>query len=148
MNRILGKLVAFATLGAYFFLNTNLSLALAFYPQSAAPTCANAEREGNAPKGCSRCSKKSAQTTPVPTSCPDKERSQNSTEPKCPNCPCDGKHCPVPGGCASCNPAKVPCLLPPSLIGQSTELVGVLDFCHDFMFLPPFLDSQVRPPRS
>jgi hypothetical protein len=152
MYRSLGKLVAFVTFGAYFFLNTHLSFALAVCLQARDIPSQGTSDGSDTSSGCSHCCcKKSIKSEQDQGSDSDdnySEPSSGSESPALPACPCDGKHCPVPGGCAFCNPANMTCLLPTQSSDWSNGPVEILVFHQDLRFLQPFLDGQVRPPRS
>jgi hypothetical protein len=148
MFRLWMKPIALVTFGAYLFLNTHLSFALAFCLQATlAADQSISESSDSSSSCCSRCaSKKSIESKHVAYT--GGNTSERSESPTLPTCPCDGKHCPVPGGCAFCNPVNTTCLLPTHSLDRSNEPGEILVFHQDLTFLPPFLDGQVRPPRS
>ena len=70
--------------------------------------------------------------------------------PSCPDCPkgpC-GPKCPCPGGCALCNVAKVPHVVPVACLPASSPCLGAsLPEPHVF-YTPPPTGRLIRPPRS
>lgn len=67
--------------------------------------------------------------------------------PCCPKEPC-GPKCPIPGGCATCNIAKIPCHVPARRI---TCTVACLDAGvpePTSLYTPPSAGCLIRPPRS
>lgn len=145
MKRIAGRLVAILTLGAYFLLNTHLALAL---PQWSFATPATSSESDDHPARsgqCSRCSKKSTSTS---TNNSSHDEHQDHQSPSHHDCPCDGGHCPVPGGCSGCNLAKIVGLTSLNFVEPSNGPVEILHHLQDAVRIPPVLDSLVRPPRS
>jgi hypothetical protein len=79
-----------------------------------------------------------------------KDRGHEPCGPSCPDCPKEphGPQCPCPGGCAICNPAKVPCLahtpcltsLAPSLSDNLPEATSI--------YTAPCAGRLIRPPRA
>src|SRR5258708_1436655 len=83
MNRMLGKLVAVATLVAYFVLNTQLSFALAdcLHP-AAALNPAESDRGDRSTSGCSCCVKEPGRTKQASCSTNEREESEHPSESK------------------------------------------------------------------
>lgn len=145
MNRIARRLIAALTLGAYFLLNTHLALAL---PSWSFVTASSSPDTEDHPVRCNHCSKKSSSTPANNSSSHDEHQDSDSPSHSHQGCPCDGDHCPVPGGCAGCNLAKIVGLTSQHVLDLVTGPVEVVDPIHDLVRIPPVLDGQVRPPRS
>jgi hypothetical protein len=70
--------------------------------------------------------------------------------PCCPNCPkgpC-GSKCPIPGGCATCNVAKVPCATPPTHFIRSEAALDAAEGEPTSFYTPPSAGHLIRPPRA
>ena len=72
-----------------------------------------------------------------------------SRAPCCPDCPDRpfSPKCPCPGGCPSCNVAKVPCLLSASCVTVSSCCLGDSVTEPPTCYTPPFSGRMRRPPR-
>lgn len=67
--------------------------------------------------------------------------------PCCPKGPCEPK-CPIPGGCANCNNAKVPCHVSARGIIYTVACLDAGVPEPTILYTPPSAGRLIRPPRS
>jgi len=156
--------VACLSLAAYLFANTAAGSALSIHLQktdscrdeNAAAVSTDPEPTDPAPPRCKHCAKFRRQAPPEqhtegPECCSEEsshpESPQEPADSSCPCCP-KGPPCPVPGGCAICNIAKVPCLATALLALLPPLCAGASLIESPPLYLPPSGDELIRPPRS
>lgn len=139
MSRSLLRLVTWVSLAGYLLANTHISLAVAMIRFD---SCPDRERPAKPKKqrGCCHCAQKSVSPE-------KKQQTSRSDVPCCPDCPRDGRQCPIPGGCALCNVAKTSCLdpLPTPHLGPSPIIERVPE--STYSYLQPCAEGVIRPPR-
>ena len=137
MSRARLRLIGWLGLVAFLVANPHTSTAIAacFAPPRQSPAV-QLEPAG-ARRCCKHCANKARSRTPAPA----KDR------PSCPCCP-KGPACPLPGGCAQCNVAKVPCPAPPAFHLAAVSLSGEGPSEAPPLYDPPFSGRLSRPPKA
>ena len=156
MRRKWQRLGVCVSLAAFLVVNTPASSAIAahlFAPRPSdwqttsgrCPTPAVLVGDKTTHSDCCHCSKHKKRIV-AEIVCKQASRCR----PDCPDCPKgpSAPKCPCPGGCALCNVAKVPHIVPTtcppcSLICYGTNLVE-----STFIYTPPFYGRMIRPPRA
>jgi hypothetical protein len=156
------RLVACLSLAVYLFGNTPASLAISIHLQSV-PPLVEQEPQSSSPNGpsddvsscCKHCAKLRGKVTAEPHSEGPEHGSDHSSCPSCPegpmdsSCPCcpKGPPCPLPGGCALCSVAKVPCLAAPLLTMLPLLCAGASLTESPPLYVSPLGGDLIRPPR-
>ncbi len=161
MRRKRLRLVACVSLAAFLVANTHAATAfaahlLALHPEvghaheaAAAkhPASAHQEVMPQLP-GCRHSPKHVSRG--VDTSDADADRDDHPCSPCCPDCPprpC-GSKCPCPGGCALCNVAKVPHVVPVACPPASAPCLEASPPEPHVFYTPPPTGRLIRPPRN
>jgi hypothetical protein len=80
-------------------------------------------------------------------SCGEDADHHDDSSPSCPNHEDSKPCCPCPGGCAYCSVAKVPWTVAPALAPQAAVCVGQCLSEVSLLYIPPFHNTLIRPPR-
>jgi hypothetical protein len=151
LHRLRLRLIVFVSLASYLFANTNLSVVAAdgirllgsqlSGSDAATPSQSKSTgRKNHRCKHCRSCEQVPASTTP---------KTPNERTPRgCPCCPTGSDGCPIPGGCATCNVAKAPCLTVGMSCEPHVECVCELVIDLHFSYDSPPREESPRPPRA
>ena len=141
MPRKWSRLVALVSLVAFLAANTHAGAVLTRLTTApSAPEHDDSAAESG-PSTCCHCHDETPEATTAQTAddrCP--------SGPECPHCP-KGPTCPCPGGCATCNVAKVPCCVPPPNFSVAEVFLGDSPEALPSFYSPPAAGSLIRPPR-
>lgn len=84
---------------------------------------------------------------PSPAPCQDSDDPCDDSCPCCPTAP-GGKPCHIPGGCAYCSVAKIPCLAEMPLCHDADACFGEARSDLPVFYTPPSCGGLIRPPKS
>jgi hypothetical protein len=150
MSRKWLRLLACVSLVAFVAANTHAGAAFAACLTAPARhgSPAGHARTKPAPRSCCNCSGHKARVAAEPSEAVNGHgRTPCEPCPGCPKGPC-GPKCPCPGGCALCNPAKVPCLAEAAGPACEAPCLGASPAEHTSSYTPPFSGTLTRPPRA
>lgn len=82
----------------------------------------------------------------APTPCQDSDDPRDESCPCCPKGP-GGNPCHLPGGCAYCNVAKIPCVVEPSASLEGCVCLGEACCELPILYISPSGGSLIRPPK-
>ena len=146
------RLVALVSLVAFLAANTHASAVFTRLTARSVRQLSMAMENGGSSaasdrSSCCHCRKAApVATNPTSSTMAGDEDASGPCGPDCPDCH-KGPTCPCPGGCASCNVAKVPCFAPPPNFAIVEAFLGDSTEAPPSFYTPPSAGCLARPPR-